>query len=373
MPSYLPFLEAEMLKLAGPIADAGRRLFVQGAHAVQANAPAARAALEGAGGYLKRQVGATGAGLGLGGLGGAVLGGGVSGVRAYSDARDQGSSTAGAALRGLGGALPGAAIGGLAGMGLGSAAGLASGARGAELSKALSGRQDLLGKASRFGQRQVHGLTDALPAGHGSRQAALEAIGAGAAPARARVEAATKGIRDAISGTDVKAMRKAIDAHTTAETSLRHAQKAEDLGLTSVPGYVRSLLKNPVETAKTVAGDQWHSGGIGHKALTFGMPALGVVEAVRSKGQEGAPGPAERALSNVGMLATPSTLPIAGLIGVGALTGKALQTTGAGIDALRRRKMQGGAPPLAADNYSPPIERQYSPGAAGRAPEDLHT
>ena len=92
-------------------------------------------------------------------------------------------------MRTLGGAATGGLTGAAVGAGLGGAAGLAGGASTRGLVSQLRGRKGALGGVSRLGERQMHGMTGALPP-EMNRQQAMKALRMGSVPKREIVEKA---------------------------------------------------------------------------------------------------------------------------------------------------------------------------------------
>lgn len=319
-------------------------------------------------GALRQQAGAVGAGVGLGALGGAGIGALAGGVKSYHDAHEQGAPVGSAAARGILGGLRGAGAGAVIGAGVGGAAGLASGARGAGLARAVADRSDLLGSAARFGQRQVHGITGAVPAGAASKTEAIRAMGAGAAPARGRLANARTALADAADG---KASRKALDEATAAQKAVGAAERIEELGMTSMPGVLKAYATRPADALKASLNEQWHSGGWGTRGVMMGLPVAGAAASLAAPESSNptAPGRAERSLSALSpLVAGMGAMPIAGAVGSGLVLGKGLQAAGAGIDAIRRRRNP--TPPGSpADAPAPAVERIYSDAALGRPPE----
>jgi len=221
--------------------------------------------IRGAGNFLKRQGGAAGAGAALGGAAGGALGGVGGGIKGYREAKQRGESGTAAAIGSVGGALSGALKGGMIGAGAGTLAGAAGGTRAAELASSLAKKKGAVGGLSRFGQRQMHSVT-----GYASPEQ-LRAIGGGSAQAQKRLAAATTDKSRALA-------RKGLD----------YAQKSEEMGLTSVPGFVKGLAGrakykgksvSSLEALKTGLGEQWHGSGMGGKAMMAAFPASGLVGA----------------------------------------------------------------------------------------------
>jgi hypothetical protein len=150
------------------------------------------------------------------------------------------------------------------------------------------------------------------------------------------------------SGAPSAAIDKAMAQHSKLETGLASAQKAQEMGLTSVPGYVKALA-NPKysvgEVVGTAAKEQWHNMPTWAKAMTVGLPAAQAANALRGPDQdEAGHGRAERFMGAAGQAGL-------GMVtgGIPMMTGSVLQgagtnvlnRTGRGIDKTRRR-MRGG-------------------------------
>lgn len=283
---------------------------------------------------VQRGLGGLGAGAGLGGLVGAAAGG----VHGYREAKQQGAGTGDAVLHGLlrapGGAGKGALLGSL-GLGALEAAGAIPGAAGA-----ATKAPGILGSAARFGQRQVHGLTGWTPRGFLDTEGA-RAIGAGTPLGN-------------------KPSAKAMAA----------AGRAQELGITSLPGFARSFMKQPVETIRAGVGHQWHAGSKLDKAMMVGLPAAAAASEF-ARDPEGRGGRLAGNAVQLGSLAL-GPVPLAGQLAAGA----------AGNAAVRRvMKPKGGtqaselgqnpAPPetaSTANGLATPVERQYSDRAIGEIP-----
>lgn len=275
-----------------------------------------------------------GSGLGLGLGAGALVGGARGGKDAYEAARERGSSAPGAALSalggGLGGAVRGAGKGAIIGAGSGLALGAASPSKVLSSTKLLSRMGNSLGSLSNFGQRQVHSVTGWKPGGAAS---SVERIGAGAAPARRELAALGK---DLSSGAGVP-----VGKLQQASKSLAAADKAQEMGLTSLPGYAKSMKTNGVlPTAAAGLKSQWASAGGKGKALMVGLPALAAVNAARAPEGDGAPGRAERVGrvvgSTVGGLAAP--LSLTGSLALSTALERAGGAAGKGVDKLRGKR-----------------------------------
>lgn len=317
--------DQEFLKIAAPA------IFTAMSHALQD--PGTRAAIQ-------RGLGGLGAGAGIGGL----VGAGVGGVGGYREARREGAGRGEALVRGLGAAPKGAATGALvggAGLGALEASGAVPGAYGA-----ATKAPGLLGSAARFGQRQVHALTGWTPRGQldpaGARQ-----IGAGAAGAIARRAGATKNL-------------------AAADRAVGAAEKAESMGLTSLPGFARSFKQNGVvPTVLAGIGQQWHGGSVVDKALMAGVPAATAINEL-GHDREGRGGRLAGLAGQTGMMAFGS-LPLAGSLAVGAAGAGAAHALG----KLRKQDPalnHNPAPPETSPTGSGlagPVERQYSDRATG--------
>lgn len=183
----------------------------------------------------------------------------------------------------LGSAARGALLGGLGGAGMGAV--LPSSARAA---------------VSRFGMRELHGVTGYTPKGE-----SLRSMHAGAFPAQAAEVQAARGLERVRQGVVPEqglldrahaALFGAPDHLADAEKTLARAQKgrqaaeaAQDWGMTSLPGIAKSVKKNGL--LPTIArGARAQFSGTGHtnKALMVGLPALGLVQAARAPELQGA-------------------------------------------------------------------------------------
>lgn len=288
-------------------------------------------------GHLKRPgtVHAIGAGVGSGfgvGLGAGALVGSVSGgTEAYRDARAAGEGRARSVGRAVSGGLAGAVRGAAKGAVVGAAGGAALGAvapRAAiSATRGLTRRSGSVPKAmSDFGQRQVHSLTGWRPGGAPS---SIERIGAGAAGARQGLEKAVKGGNP----TDISRARGA----------LADSEKAQQMGLTSLPGIARSIREHGVApTVRAGVREQWSSSPAWGKALMVGLPAASVIGSARAPEQEGGPGRGERIGRTLGGALGYSMAPLS-LAGSTALGMGLERAGGAGgrvVDKLRRRRPQ---------------------------------
>jgi hypothetical protein len=230
--------------------------------------------------------------------------------------------------------------------------------------------------ASNFGQRQVHALTGF---GDGDR-AYLRSIGSGAADSVKRVRSAERGLAEAAEGTP--AHLKAQRELNKAQQGLEAAERSEELGLNSLPGYARALYRDPRAALSAGARDQWANAGTGGRALMYGLPAVGVGQELAQGTDESGEGRGrfERAGRLLGATASTAFAPVA-LAGDVALGGALTGAVGRGGQFLDRslarlKARRGGSPPLS----SPPelngggmtqAEHVMSDRAAGVVPEGI--
>jgi len=301
---------------------------------------------------IQRGLGGVGAGAGLGALGGA----GIGTAMGYRRARQEGAGRGQALVQGLGGAghgaLVGAAAGG-AGLGVLQAAGAAPGLAGAAT------RLPGVGAFARSGQRQVHGLTGWTPRGFGSVEG-IQQMGAGSADAAKRHAKAFKNI---FSGGP-----KAQAEMAGAAKQLAVTRKAEQMGLTNLPGFAKSLVKHPLNTLRAGAAEQWH-GNPKMTAAMVGASGLGVAQELRKKGPD-AEGRGGRIAGNLASLAT---MPL------GAMPAMTQMAVGSGLTKAMGKLVpkpvvtsslgQNPAPPETSpmgSGLASPVERQYSDRASGQ-------
>ena len=232
---------------------------------------------------------------------GAAIGGLGWGRKRYQEARQQGADRMQALGAGLKGGLVGAGVGGAAGAGLGAA--LPNGA----------------GKTVRdFGGQMAHMWT-----GFGGRQG-LARFGGGTAQTGKRLHTAEDVVKQLAHGGEAKdprmfaKWRQPIDRGQIEGLALKEQQHAEqahkamgraqDLGLTSIPGAIRAFATHPVDAAKGAVGAMIHGTSGAQKALAIGLPgAMATYGAVRR------PGEGETRLGNVASSvgqALPYTLPM---------------------------------------------------------------
>lgn len=235
------------------------------------------------------------------------------------------------------------------------------------------------GVASRFGQRQVHGLTGWTPKGYMNPEG-IKGMRAGAHDAAERLSAAERtvapgagryrpGLVDRVLkiSPEKQQARAAKAGHkevVDARKSYQAAQKAEDMGLTSLPGYARALMRNPAAAVSTGMAEQWHSMGPGGKALMLGIPAAGVGSELTTESQPGGPGKFERAGSRLGELAyTMGPVPLSGQIAAGI----GVSSLGKRVGSLFDKKKSIPAPPNLepAGGEAAPAETMVSDRALG--------
>ena len=332
---------------------------------------------------LARRGAGVAGGLGVGGMVGGLGGLGLGGYRGYQQAREEGA--------GVGQALGHGVVKGLRSGLIGAGVGAGAGALGGSLlSPKGVDRMTTMGKgigaASRFGQRQLHGVTGWVPEG------GLESIRAGSYGAKKALKGAEErflaakggdaspGFVDRVLGRSPEQVKhKAV---TKAEKELLQARKArdasvkaEDMGLTSVPGYLRSLKNNGVgSTVRAGLADQWHgSGGTTGKAMMLGLPAMSVAQEMSQPDQPGGPGKLERIGGALGEGLGFSLAPL-------PLAGQALAISGLGAlgkmpgKLLGRRKLQRGV--TADTNFesaapSTPVEYIRTPSSLDQPPGDV--
>lgn len=291
-----------------------------------------------------------GIGAGIGGL----IGGARGAYKAYQASKDEhgkGSILQGA-LGGLGGAFSGVATGAVAGGALGA---LAPG-----VGKAL-GDVGRLKSFTDFGKRQVHGLTGWVP------EDGLHSIGGGAFDAKRRHAAAVANIGT----TALKNPEKLEAARTAANKALavsESAQKAEQMGLTNIPGYLKSMTGNGVvQTLAAGARPSWRAMNLPSKALMVGAPVAGLaINALKEddghKGEAvGTSAGQVAALGLAGLPALPLSLAAGASVGGARLMGKT-------IDRIRH-KTPDNQDFTQTIGQMTPHEVMMSPAASGQVPE----
>lgn len=329
---------------------------------------------------LQRGLEGLGSGMGVGALAGAVGGAGIQGVRGYREAKEMGATgvqaLAGGISKGVGGAAKGALIGaGVGGVGLGSAA--ARGMKTPQLTQAWGP----VGSFARFGQRQVHGLTGWTPSGGlhsiraGTYDPAKRVARAHLALAKAqdeRIPLASRVI-GAIRNRTPEQLRASHIGRAEKELGstlkgLRYAGEAQRMGLTSLPGYARSLAKQPLKTLKTGFGEQWHSSDLSGKALVFGLPVAGVASEAMKPTEPGGAGKAERMGKRMGDIAFGmGPLPVSSALLAAPMLGAVGGGAGKLLGKLRGKRPHLPAPPSLepAGGDTTPGEYVYSDRAMG--------
>lgn len=257
-------------------------------------------------------LGVMGAGVGSGAALGSLAGGLHGAYKDYRTAKDQGFSTGEAIASGVGGgvsgALRGAQVGGVLGGVTGGAAALLSPAKAEAVRRAVTtSRVPLVGSGSRFMQRQVHGLTGWTPEGLGPRDA-LAQIGMGSSLREGHVRAAQQQLEKArAAGAGAKRTisdrvlgRSGIEGSEarlrSARESLSAADEAERRGITSLPGMVSGLRRDPLGTLRASAKNEL-SGSPAAFALQVGLPGLAVARELSKKEDPEDPGKYRRAAS----------------------------------------------------------------------------
>lgn len=327
-------------------------------------------------------LGVIGAGAGAGAALGGLAGGLHGAYKNYRAAKDQGLSTGEAVASGVGGgasgAFSGAQLGGAIGGVAGGAASLLSPAKAEAARRALSTtRVPLVGSASRFAQRQVHGLTGWTPEGLGTRDA-LAQIGMGSSLREGRVLEAQKGLEEArAAGAGAKRTlsdrvlgRSGVEGSEarlrSARESLSAADEAERRGLTSIPGMVSGLRRDPLGTLRSAAKNEL-GGSPSAVAMQVGLPGLAMARELTKKEDPENPGKYRRAAS-MGLQA-------AGNVLLSPLPMGTQQLVTSSVGSLRRRLSQPSpqgtvmppkAPDLTTDNGQAVAgERIVSERAAG--------
>lgn len=239
-----------------------------------------------------------------------TLGGAATGYLGYSKAKAEGASTGEA-------------------LGRAGKAGLMGAAGGAALGAGVGALKPTWGKEmSNFAQRQVHGLTGWTP------KEGLHSIDHGAGPAIKRRGEAH--VAHLLNPEDPKLLAEFQNATKARDA----AQKAEQMGITSLPGLVKSVKNHGViPTLKAGAEEQLHGTSTMNKALMLGLPAVGVAQALHSSDSDDPTmGKGERVGHTIGNVVgslAGGPLPLVGGALVGEATGRAGKLIGRGIDRLR--------------------------------------
>lgn len=225
------------------------------------------------------------------------------------------------------------------------------------LQSAGSGARDAGGLVARFGKRQVHGLTGWTP------KAGIQSIRGGAYETGERLQRAKAAVGvkapAAKAGTVDKVLRRSPEKIQQRAAKAGHSevaaarkaheagQKAEDMGLTSLPGYAKSLKRHGV--GKTVGAgfaEQWHGVGPVGKGL-MALPAIPVASELARKSKPGEDGRFARAGSHLGEFAyTMGPVPIAAQIAGASALGSVGKRIGALADRKRTTKNNPAPPSL---------------------------
>ncbi len=227
------------------------------------------------------------------------------------------------------------------------------GAVGSAARKAVSSTgstaRDVGGLLSRFGKRQVHGVTGWTP------KAGIQSIRGGAYETGKRMEAAkgavsikapgaTQGRMDKLlRRTPEKIQQRAAKSGHKEMVAARKGdvagRKAEEMGLTSLPGYAKSLKNNGVgKTIRAGMGEQWHSVGPVGKSMMV-LPAIPVASELARESKPGEAGRFAREGAGLGEFAsTMGPVPIAGQIAAGTALGALGKRVGALADRKKNTK-----------------------------------
>lgn len=302
-----------------------------------------------------------GSGAGMGGLVGAGAGALYGAGKGYSKARGEGASVGQA----IGGGLSGLGSGALKGALIGAGAGGVVGAVRPGMAAALAERGGLRG-ASNFGQRQVHSLTGVGDAPY------ARSIGAGAADAEHRLNEAREAWHGSI-GTP--AQRGTRDELAAAKKHFGTAAANEARGMSSIPGYLKSMAKDPMGTLREGAREQWQSGGGKIRALMYGTAAATTANELRQKGDIEGEGRFERTGKALGMVAPSlvAPLPIIGDAALGGTVSSGLGRLGRRLDrsVARRPPPNAVSAPDPAGGATQASEHVVSDRASGAIPESL--
>lgn len=277
------------------------------------------------GGALLSAGSTAGVGAGVGAAAGALH----SAYKGYQRARAEGSGVIGSVGTGLAGAGSGAMRGAAIGAGAGAIAGGSLSAlsqrRAESLRKALTERSAL----SRFGQRQVHGVTGAVPS-EGLSSLRMDASDRLQELKRLK-ESPTAGapgwLDKKLGKTESEVATRRIGR---AEKAHRAAQEAEDAGMTSLPGVARSVRdRGLLPTMHAGLRTQLYGADPAQKALFVagtGMTAAGI----------GLPREGESKVDYAGRVAGG-----VGSMGLNTLTGGLPAVTQMGVDVASRATASG--------------------------------
>lgn len=294
-------------------------------------------------------------GVALGaGLTGAALGGLSTGQSGYVKARQEGQGRLDALGAGLKGSLKGMAIGGAAGGALGAVAPKSMGKTvrdfGGQTLHMWTGYGGKRGLA-RFGGGTAQ-TGERMMAARKAEQAAHEAISSGGRVSDPRLLAKWRSPK-----TNQELLEMAQKEHQAAQQGHAAMAKAQDMGLTSVPGVIKAYASSPIEAAKASWGAVAHGTSAGQKALMLGIPGgMAAYGAIR-KPQEGESrlgntlGSVGQALPGLMMPVMPSSIamafaPGAASVNPAMMAGTALEHTGKAVGGVvGRRKSTGQVQP----------------------------
>ena len=180
---------------------------------------------------------------------------------------------------------------------------------------------------------------------------------------------------------------------TQAKGALDASRRAEDMGLTSVPGFLKGMAGHatyqgkrvsPLEAIRTGVGEQWHGSGMLGKGLMVAAPAMSVAGAVTGPDRTAEGGRVERAAKGLASgLAYSTPIGLLGQTALGHGMGAAAGAVGRGGDKVieklsARRRLNMGLLPNA--NVGPEADERYadkrpemiqSNAAQGKPPEDM--
>lgn len=212
-----------------------------------------------------------------------------------------------------------------------------------------------------FGKRQLHSLTGWTPHGF-NNPAGIESIGAGAANAR-------------------EELAKAVSprAKELAAKSLEANERAQEMGLTSLPGTIKAFAgKDRKKALRAALNQQWAGTTPMGKVLTVGLPAAGLAADAISDddGEKGKRLGAGIAGTAAGMLT--GGVPMAGGMAAGLAASYVGGKAGGLVDKIRGPRK----PPPLAQVQAPPnpedvrgqaiaTDRIMSPAASGHQNEGM--
>jgi hypothetical protein len=320
---------------------------------------------------MARSIKGLGAGAGMGAVLGGAAGAAAGGIRDFHLRRAEGGSVLQGIGSGLGGAWQGAGKGALYG-------GLAGGAVGALRPAYAEALATHLPGSARLGQRQAHAFTGVGEPGY------IRSIGGGAHDALEGLHAAQGVQQAAHAARDPARIATANKALEGARRGYLAANKAEGMGLTSLPGYARALARDPIGALKAGFGEQWHATGPVGKGFLVGLPAaMAGSELARAGKDEEGHGRFERAGHSLGQGVAYMAGPLSigaqmalekPLAGAGDRAGKFIDRSLARLQQRRHPSRVAAAPaPEPAGGDSQPEGHIWSDRAAGNVPESMST